>query len=180
MVLLFHFILFYLSNLFKKEKDVFLKILYLIIIICYPQIHFIGNQGTYTMDTSIKVTWKCPAHWADDRPIVMGIIFVADKYRFNIMCIGYLFNLIKISKKKIMNYYSEVILLIHYIQLFAIILCFLYYFKNEIEHYFIQILYLSSVQIMPLFLFQLAYFINYILYKIIDLIIKSNEYKPIN
>ena len=180
MILLFHFILFYLSKEFRKEKDLFLKILYLIIIICYPQIHFIGNQGAYTMDTSIKVTIKCPSHWADDRPIVMGFIFVADKYRFNIICIGYLFSFIKITKKKIMNYYTEFILLIHYIQLFAIILCFLFYLKKELGHYFIQILYLISVQIMPIILFQLAFLINYIFYKIINLFASKVEYKPLN
>ena len=100
MVLFFHFILFYLCLEFKKEKDVFLKLMYLIIIICYPQIHFIANQGKYTLDTSIKVTTKCPSKWADDRPLTMGFIFVADKFRFNIICVGYLYSLIKITKKK--------------------------------------------------------------------------------
>ena len=62
--------------------------IYMILIICYPEIHFIANQGTYTMDTSIKVTNKCPSKWADDRPIVMGVIFVVDKFRFCNGCIS--------------------------------------------------------------------------------------------
>ena len=69
MVLLMSLILFYLCKCFKKEKDVFLKLIYLFI--CYPQIFFIGNQGTYTMDLSIKVNFKVPSKWADDSPVIM-------------------------------------------------------------------------------------------------------------
>jgi hypothetical protein len=48
----------------------------------YPHIHFIGNQGTYTLDTSIKITPKSPAPFADDRPIIMGTLFVLHKFKF--------------------------------------------------------------------------------------------------
>ena len=43
-ILFCNIILYYLCNKFKNENDIFLKLLYLLIIICYPQIHFIGNQ----------------------------------------------------------------------------------------------------------------------------------------
>ena len=105
--------------------------IYLTLIIIYPQIHFIGNQGTYTLDTSIKATFKCPSKWADDRPIFMGVLFFFDKLRFNIMDLGYLFSLIKISKTKMMSYYTELIRLFHSIQLFGILICFLYYAKKN-------------------------------------------------
>ena len=182
MIIFYNFILYYLCFKFKNEKDVFLKLLYLIIIICYPQIHLIANQGTYTLDTSIKVTVKCPAKWADDKPILMGIIFVADKFRFNILSVGYLFNLIKISKKKILNYYTEVIILVHFIQLFGIIISFLYFFKKEKESIYLQILYLISVQVVPIILFESAYIINYILYIIINkcFTIAKKGYERIN
>ena len=167
-------VLFYLCHCFKNEKDMFLKIIYIILIIWYPQIHFIGNQGTYTMDTSIKATYKCPSRWADDRPIVMGVIFVVDKFRFNIMTLGYLFSLVKNTNKKIMNYYTELIRLILIIQLFCMVLCFLYYVKMEIEGSYIQILYLIAVQVMPVLCFNFIFIINYILQKIIDAIFKIN------
>ena len=99
MIALFNIILFYLCYKFRKEQDLFIKMILIILIICYPQIHFIATQGTYTMDTSIKVTIKCPSKWADDRPILMGIIFVVHKFRFDIMAVGYMFCLIKITKK---------------------------------------------------------------------------------
>ena len=182
MVIFCHFILFYLCLEFKKEKNVFLKIIYLIIIICYPQIHFIANQGKYTLDTSIKVTTKCPSKWADNRPIIMGFIFVANKFRFNIICVGYLYSLIKITKKKIMNYYTKLIILIHFIQLFGIILCFFYYVKKEKGDYYIEILYLIAVQILPITLFQIAFLVNYIVYRIVNFYFKANEivYEPID
>lgn len=175
MMLFYNFILYYLCYKFKNEKDIFLKILYLIIIICYPQIHFIGNQGTYTLDTSIKVTLKCPSKWADDRPIIMGIIFVADKFRFNVICVGYLFNLIKISKKKIINYYTEIIILVHFIQLFGVILCFLYFFKKGKEAFYLQILYLAAVQGLPIILFQFAYIFNFILYILLNKFFRASK-----
>lgn len=75
MLLFFNFILFYLCKCFKKEKDIFLKLIYLVIISCYPQLFYIGNQGTYTMDLLIKVEIKVPAKYADDLPIVSGIVF---------------------------------------------------------------------------------------------------------
>ena len=184
MISLLNLILFYLCYSYKKEKDMFLKIIYIILIMWYPQIHFIGNQGTYTMDTSIKATVKCPSRWADDRPIVMGVIFVVNKFRFNIMTIGYLFSLIKITQKKIMNYYTEFIRLITIIQLFAMILCFLYFLKKEKEDSYIQILYLIATHAMPILFFDFIFLINYVVRKIIISICKIKndieEYKQID
>ena len=174
-ILLFNFVLFYLCHCFKKEQDIFIKMIYIILIICYPEIHFIANQGTYTMDTSIKVTNKCPSKWADDRPIVMGVIFVVDKFRFNIMDLGYIFSLIKISNKKVNYYYTELIRLIISIQLFGILLCFLLYIKKEREGSYIQILYLIATQVMPIIVFDITFLINYIIYKIINSFINKND-----
>jgi hypothetical protein len=168
MIALFNIILLYLCYKFRKEQDLFIKMIFIILIVCYPQIHFIANQGTYTMDTSIKVTIKCPSKWADDRPILMGIIFVVHKFRFDLMAVGYMFCLIKITKKKIMNYYTEFIRLINSIQLFGILICFLYFIKKQRERNYIQILYLIGTHIMPIILFDLAFLINYIFYKILN------------
>ena len=173
MIALFNIILLYLCNIFKKEKDLFIKMIMLVLIICYPQIHFIANQGTYTMDTSIKVTIKCPSKWADDRPILMGVIFVVHKFRFDIMAVGYMFFLIKITKNKIMNYYTEFIRLINTIQLFSILICFLYFVKKERENNYIQILYLIAIHIMPMLIFDFAFLINYIFYKIMNKLFKD-------
>ena len=170
MIFLFNFIVFYLCYCFKNEQDVFIKIIYMILIISYPEIHFIANQGTYTMDTSIKVTLKCPAQWADDKPITMGVIFVVDKFRFNFMIIGYLFSLIKISKKKINYYYTELIRLILNIQSFGFLLCFLYYLKREKEGSYIQILYLIATQLIVVIGFNLFFIINYLIFKFIGLL----------
>ena len=68
----------------------------------YPHLHFIGNQGTYTLDTSIKITPKCPAAYADDRPIIMGILFVIHKFKFYFIYIGYIYSITKLSK----NFYE--------------------------------------------------------------------------
>ena len=174
-ILLFNFVLFYLCLCFKKEQDIFIKMIYMILIICYPQIHFIANQGTYTMDTSIKVTNKCPSKWADDRPIVMGIIFVVHKFKFNIMDIGYILSLIKISNKKVNNYYTELIRLILNIQLFGILICFLYYIKKEREGSYIQILYLIATQVGPLIIFDITFLVNYMMYIIINSFIKKKD-----
>ncbi len=152
----------------------FLKMIYIILIIWYPQIHFIGNQGTYTMDTSIKATLKCPSRWADDRPIVMGVIFVVNKFRFHFMTFGYLFSLVKTTKKKIMNYYTEFIRLISIIQLFFVVLCFLYYVKKEREGSYIQILYLNATQVIPILLFNFIFIINYAIQKILNAIFEIN------
>jgi hypothetical protein len=182
MIALFNIILLYLCYMFKKEKDLFLKMIYILLIACYPQIFFIANQGTYSMNTAIKITVKCPSNWADDRPILMGIIFVVHKFRFDIMTVGYLFYLIKITKKKIMNYFTELIRLINTIQLFVILICLLYFIKKERENNYIQILYLCATHVIPLILFDLAYLANYLVYKIINNIFDSNinEYKMLD
>ena len=101
MVLFMNFILFYLCKCFKKEKDVFLKLIYLFIISCYPQIFFIGNQGTYTMDLSIKVNLKVPSKWADDLPVISGIIFTIHKLKYHIISSTYVFSLFKRTKKNL-------------------------------------------------------------------------------
>lgn len=166
-ILFCNFILLYLCHSFKKEKDIFIKIIYIVIIITYPQLHFIANQGSYTLDTSIKVINKVPSKWADDCPIIMGAIFVFDKFRFNLITIGFLFTLIKISNKKQLYFYTELIRLIFCIQLNAFIICFLYYLKIQRECSYIQILYLIETQIMPVFLFDLIFLLNYLIYNIL-------------
>ena len=183
MILFFNFILFYLCYCYKNEKDIFIKMIYIILIISYPEIHFIANQGTYTMDTSIKVTLKCPSKWADDRPIVMGLIFIVDKFRFNFMNIGYVFSLIKISKKKLNYFYTEFMTLIMSIQSFGFLLCFLYYVKMEKAGSYIQILYLIATQLVLVITFNLFFLINYIIHKIVNSCIEetpSVNYEPIN
>ena len=182
MILFFNIILLYLCYFFNKEKDLFIRMIYIFLIVCYPQINFIANQGTYTMDTGIKVTIKCPSKWADDRPILMGVIFVVEKFRYDIMSVGYIFGLIKITKKKIMNYYTELIRLIHTIQLLAILICFVYFVKKERERNYIQILYLIATYTIPIIIFDLTFLLNYIIYKIINLISKytfNEEYKKL-
>jgi len=174
MIALFNIVLFYLCCMFKKEKDLFLKMIYILLITCYPQIYFIANQGTYSMNTAIKITIKCPSKWADNRPILMGIIFVVHKFRFDIMNVGYLFYLMKITKKKIMNYFTEFIRLINAIQLFANLICLLYFIKKERENNYIQILYLCATHVIPLILFDFVYLVNYLVYKIINNIFNSN------
>ena len=113
MLLFFNFILFYLCECFKKEKDIFLKLVYLIIISCYPQLFYIGNQGTYTMDLSIKVEIKVPAKYGDDLPIVSGIVFALHKLKYYIISSTYVFSLYKRTKTKSMNFYTEFATLIY-------------------------------------------------------------------
>jgi len=179
MIALFNFVLFYLCYMFKREKDLFIKIIYIFLITLYPQIIFISNQGTYSMNTAIKITIKGPSHWADDRPIIMGIIFVTHKFRFDILAVGYLFNLTKITKKKIMNYYSELVRIINSIQLFGILICFLYFIKKERANNYIQILYLCATHVIPLIIFDIVIIINYIVYKIILKHTSSDEYEKL-
>ena len=104
----------------------------------------------------------------------MGIIFVVHKFRFDIMNVGYLFYLMKITKKKIMNYFTEFIRLINAIQLFANLICLLYFIKKERENNYIQILYLCATHVIPLILFDFVYLVNYLVYKIINNIFNSN------
>ena len=175
MVLFMNFILFYLCKCFKKEKDVFLKLIYLFIIVCYPQIFFIGNQGTYTMDLSIKVNLKVPSKWADDLPIISGIIFTIHKLKYHIISSTYVFSLFKRTKKKSMNYFSAVAKLMYIIPFLAKIICFLYFFQNEIEYSYIQTLFLIATDSIQLLLYDLNYLINYGCYKLIRIIYKDYE-----
>ena len=179
MIALFNFVMLYLCYMFLREKDFFIKIIYIFIIALYPQIIFISNQGTYSMNTAIKITIKDPSKWADDRPIIMGIIFVVHKFRFDIVAVGYLFYLTKITKKKIMNYYSELIRIINSIQLFGILISFLYFLKEERANNYTQILYLCAMHVIPLIIFDLAILINYIVYKIIFKHSSPNEYEKL-
>ena len=183
MVLLFNFMLFYLCRCFKKEKDIFLKLFYLIIIACYTQIFYVGNQGTYTMDLSIKVAIKVPSQWADDLPVISGIIFTVHKLKYHIISSSYVFGLFKRTKNKTMNYYSEIARLIYIIQLYGRIICYLYFLKNEIEHSYIQTLFLIAAESIPLCLYDIDYLINYGCYKIVRMIYKEKEkkdYKQVN
>ena len=67
-----------------------------------------------------------------------------------------------------MNYYTEFIRLINTIQLFGILICFLYFITKEREKSYIQILYLIGMHILPIILFDLTFLFNYIFYKIIN------------
>ena len=183
MVLLLNFILFYLCKCFKKEKDIFLKLIYLIIIACYTQIFYIGNQGTFTMDLSIKVSVKVPSKWADDLPIISGIIFTIHKLKFHIISSCYVFSLFKKTKNKSMNYFSEIARLIYIIPLYGKIICYLHFLKYEIEDSYIQTLFLIATEAIPLILYDINYLINYACYETLRIIHKNcgkSGYKQVN
>ena len=100
MILFFNFMLFYLCECFKKEKDVFLKLIYL--------------------------------------------------FKYHIISSTYVFSLFKRTKNKSMNNFSEIERLIYIIPLFWKIICFLYYFQNEIEYSCVQILCLICNRFYPI------------------------------
>ena len=166
-ILLYCFALFYLTNCFIKENELFFKIIYFVIMNIYPHIHFIGNQGTYTLDTSIKITPKSPAPFADDRPIIMGILFVVHKFKFYFIYIAYIYSICKLSRNKFMSYYTKIIRLFQNSQLIATTFCFLIYLKNEKENSYIQILFLIGTKALVVFFIDFAFILNYFVYRCI-------------
>ena len=158
------YVLFYLTNCFIKEDELFFKIIYFVIMNIYPQIHFISNQGTYTLDTSIKITPKSPAHFADDRPIMMGILFVIHKFRFYFIYIAYISTIYKLSINNFMSYYTKIIRILHNSQLIAMTFCFLLYLKNEKENSYIQILFLIGTKGLVVIFTDIAFLLNYFVY----------------
>ena len=131
----------------------------------YPQIHFISNQGTYTLDTSIKITPKSPAHFADDRPIIMGILFVIHKFRFYFIYIAYISTICKLSINNFMSYYTKIIRIFQTSQLIAMTFCFLLDLKNEKENSYIQILFLIGTKGLVVIFTDIAFLLNYFVYR---------------
>jgi len=167
---LYCYVLFYLTNCFVKERELFFKIIYFVIMNIYPHIHFIGNQGTYTLDTSIKITPKSPAPYADDRPIIMGILFVLHKFKFYFIYIAYIYSIYKLSINNFMCFYTKIIRLFQNSQLFAMTFCFLIYLKNEKENSYIQILFLIGTKALVVIILDFAFLLNYFVFKCINLI----------
>ena len=154
-----------------------LKIIYIIIIISLPEIHYIANQGTYTLDTSIKVTVKCPSKWADDLPIIMGLIFFVHKLRFIIIGFSYIFSISKITQKKGFNYFTDLVRLFYKIELFGMTICYLYFLKKEIEQSYIQILFMVASKVFPMLLYDFALVFNYLVYRLLNWIFIEREIK---
>jgi hypothetical protein len=167
---LYCYILFYLSDCFIKEDELFFKIIYFVIMNIYPNIHFIGNQGTYTLDTSIKITPKSPAPFADDRPIIMGTLFVLHKFKFYFIYIAYIYSLCKLNLNNFMSYYTKIIRLFQNSQLIAMTFCFLIYLKNEKENSYIQILFLICTKALVVIFIDIAFLLNYFVYRCIYLL----------
>ena len=163
-ILLYCPILYYLSNCFLKEEELLFKIIYLVIMNIYPHLHFIGNQGTYTLDTSIKITPKCPAAYADNSPIIMGLLFVIHKFKFYFIYIGYIYSITKLSKNNVMSYYTRIIRILHNSQLISITICFFIYLKNEKEKYFIHILFLIGTKGLIVIFYDIVFLLNYLAY----------------
>ena len=166
MVLFYCIALFYLCHSFIKENEVFLKIIYIIIMLNFPNLHFIGNQGTYTLNTSLKVTSKCIGVYADDNPIIMGIFFTLHKFRFFITFVFYCFDISKFQKKKLMNYYTSIIRLFVIVHLFSFATCFLVYIKNKRESSYVQILFMIATKAMVILLFDICIIVNYLFTKL--------------
>ena len=164
---LYCYVLFYLTNCFIKEDELFFKIIYFVIMNIYPHIHFIGNQGTYTLDTSIKITPKSPAPFADDRPIIMGILFVFHKFKFYFIYIAYIYSICKASINNFMSFYTKIIRLFQNSQLIAMTFCFLIYLKNEKENSYIQILFLIGTKALVVFIIDITLLLNYFVYRCI-------------
>ena len=175
-ILLFSFVLFYLCNSFKKEKDAFLKMIYIVIILHYSNIFFVGNQGTYTLDSSIKIEVKCPAKWADDLPIVIGTIFSVHKYKYYLFSSAFMFSLYKRNNtKNNKHYFNQIIRSILIIQFIGICICFLYFMKKGIQESYIQILFLVAAKGLPLICYDINNLINIILFKLINRIYRSKD-----
>ena len=175
MIPLYCFVLYYLTYSFVKEDELFFKLLYIIIINIYPNLHFIGNQGTYTLDTSIKITPKSPSAYADDRPIIMGILFVVHKFKFFLIYVGYIYSITNGTRNKLMNYYTTFIRLFQNAQLYAVIICFLIYLKYEKENSYVQILFLIGTKALVVLFFDIIIFINYFFYKFLNYIYRNDE-----
>ena len=82
-----------------------------------------------------------------------------------------------------MNYFSDIARLIYIIPLFGKIICFLFFFHNEIEYSYTQTLFLIATDSVQLLIYDLNYLINYGCYMILRLIYKDNEklgYKQVN
>ena len=164
---LYCFSLFYICNSYAKEKDILLKIVYVIILLNFPLLHFIANQGTYGIDTSIKVTSKTPSKFADDVPFTMGAIFVLHKFRFFFVFVAYFFNTVKMTKNKLIDYYSSVARLFNNIYFFSIIICYLFYLNYQRENSYVQILFIIATKGFIIVLLDFSIFINYLLYNLI-------------
>ena len=74
-----------------------------------------------------------------------------------------------------MNFYTEFATLIYIIQLYGIILVYLFFLKKEIEHSYIQILFLIATKSIPLLLYDINYLINNGIYNIIRSVFKNKE-----
>ena len=177
LILLYCFLFCYICHCYNKEKDMLLKIIYIIIIISLPEIHYIANQGTYTLDTSIKVTVKCPSKWADDLPIIMGLIFFVHKLRFIIIGFSYIFSISKITQKKGFNYFTDLVRLFYKIELFGMTICYLYFLKKEIEQSYIQVLFMVASKVFPMLLYDFALVFNYLVYRLLNWIFIEREIK---
>ena len=167
LVFLYCFSLFYLCKSYTKEKDILLKLVYLMILLNFSQLHFVANQGSYGIDTSIKVTSKTPSKFADDVPITMGAIFVIHKFRFFIVFVAYLYSTVRMTKNKLMDYYSNIARLFNNVYLFSAIICYLFYLNNQRENSYIHILFIIATKGFVIVLFDLSIFINYLIYKCI-------------
>ena len=168
-IMLFTFIL---ANLalytqFISTVNAYWRILSAVSLLILPDIIFISSQNSFSFDISLEVTSKCVGWWADQTPILTGILFGCHKLKLFMLTAGYLLSIARASRSKFMKDESFMLRLIMDIQMTFIIALYFYYLKNGMEEHYLQIFIWIMSKCMTSVIFDLCFMLWYCVYRIV-------------
>ena len=154
-----------LSNQFIKSKNVYWRMICSIALVMLPDVIFVSTQNSFSFDISLKVTSKVIGKYADQTPIMTGILFGCHKLKLFMLTAGYIISIAKTSKNKFMKDETFMLRMIIDIQMTFIIALYFYYLKTGMEMHYLQIFMWIMSKCMTSVLFDLAFSLWYAVYK---------------
>ena len=154
-----------LSNQFIKSKNVYWRMICSIALVMLPDVIFVSTQNSFSFDISLKVTSKVIGKYADQTPIMTGILFGCHKLKLFMLTAGYIISIAKTSKNKFMKDETFMLRMIIDIQMTFIIALYFYYLKTGMEMHYLQIFMWIMSKCMTSVLFDLAFSLWYVVYK---------------
>lgn len=124
---------------FTKAKNSYWRMINGVALILIPDVAFIASQNSFSFDISLKVTHKVVGWYADQTPILTGILFGCHKLKFFMLTSAYLMSLSRVSAKGFMKNETFMIRLLIDIQMIFIIILYFYFLKNGIQEHYLQI-----------------------------------------
>lgn len=149
---------------FTKAKNSYWRLVNAVALLLLPDVVFIANQNSFSFDISLKVAHKVVGWYADETPILTGILFGCHKLKFFMLTGAYLMSLSRVSAKGFMKSETFMLRMVMDIQMTFIIILYFYFLKTGMQEHYLQIFIWIMSKCMVSLLYDIGFAIWFVVY----------------